>query len=259
MSSRLKLSFGTIFRTVPLCAALFLAACGSSNGVSRGLIYDPHEENNRGTHEFNKVVDRVLLSPASTGYGTVIPPEIRDRVGDFSDHLSLPNDVINNTLQGKLGGAGNSAARFVINTVVGFGGFVDVASLFGMKRHDTDFGETLHVWGAQEGAYVELPFLGPSTSRDTVGLLVDIVFDPFFVVLSEPTSYLSPTAYVINAMGDRYDYQDTVDSLLYESADSYAQARIIYLQNRRFELGIESDDSEDGAGFDPYEDPYNDF
>ncbi|WP_244503632.1 MlaA family lipoprotein [Shimia haliotis] len=227
--------------------------------MQRGLIYDPHEQNNRGTHEFNKAIDRALLSPASSGYGNVVPPEIRDRVGDFSDHLSLPNDVLNNTFQGNLAGAGNSAARFVINTVVGFGGFVDVASLFGMKRHDTDFGETLHVWGAEEGPYVELPFLGPSTSRDTVGVVVDIFFDPFFVVLKEPTSYLSPAAYVVNAMGTRYDYQETVDSLLYDSADSYAQARILYLQNRRFQLGIDSVPGEGEEGFDPYDDPYDDF
>ncbi|MCP4819882.1 MAG: VacJ family lipoprotein [Shimia sp.] len=246
-------------RLAALCGALLLAACSGNNTVNRGLIYDPYEENNRGTHNFNKAIDRALLSPASQGYGTIIPPEIRDRVGDFSDHLSLPNDLLNNTLQGNLGGAGNSAARFVINTVVGFAGFVDVASLFGMKRHDTDFGETLHVWGAEEGPYVELPFLGPSTSRDTVGTVVDIFFDPFFVVLKEPTSYLSPTAYVVNAMGNRYDYQDTVDSLLYDSADSYAQARILYLQNRRFELGIDGIHGEGEEGFDPYEDPYDDF
>lgn len=259
MSSRLQSIIGTGARLSTVVCVLFLAACGTGEPVSRGLIYDPYEENNRGTHNFNKAVDRIILSPASNGYGTIVPPEIRDRVGDFSDHLSLPNDVINNTLQGNLGGAGNSAARFVINTVAGFGGFVDVASLFGMKRHDTDFGETLHVWGAAEGPYVELPFLGPSTSRDTVGTVVDIFFDPFFVVLKEPTSYLSPTAYVVNAMGDRYDYQDTVDSLLYESADSYAQARILYLQNRRFELGIDSAPGEGEEGFDPYEDPYDDF
>jgi len=259
VSSRVKLSFTTIIRPAALCAALLLSACGGANSVQRGLIYDPHEQNNRGTHEFNKAIDRALLSPASSGYGNVVPPEIRDRVGDFSDHLSLPNDVLNNTFQGNLAGAGNSAARFVINTVVGFGGFVDVASLFGMKRHDTDFGETLHVWGAAEGPYVELPFLGPSTSRDTVGVVVDIFFDPFFVVLKEPTSYLSPAAYVVNAMGTRYDYQETVDSLLYDSADSYAQARILYLQNRRFQLGIDSVPGEGEEGFDPYDDPYDDF
>lgn len=259
MSSRVKSCFEFFFKPATICAALLLSACGSPDTVNRGLVYDPYEENNRGTHEFNKAIDRVLLAPASNGYGTVVPSEIRARVGDFSDHLSLPNDVINNTLQGNLAGAGNSVARFAINTVVGFAGFVDVASLFGMKRHDTDFGETLHVWGAAEGPYVELPFLGPSTSRDTVGTVVDIFFDPFFVVLKEPTSYLSPTAYVINAMGNRYDYQDTVDSVLYESADSYAQARILYLQNRRFELGIESTLGEGEEGFDPYDDPYDDF
>ncbi|MGR3634713.1 MAG: MlaA family lipoprotein [Shimia sp.] len=259
MSSRLKITRNAILRPAVLCAALLVTACGSANKVDRGLVYDPYEDNNRTAHNFNKGVDRILLSPASNGYGTVVPQEIRDRVTEFSDHLSLPNDIINNTLQGDLPAAGNSAARFVMNTVLGFGGFVDVASLFGMKRHDTDFGETLHVWGAGEGAYVELPFLGPSTTRDSVGLMVDIVMDPFFVVLRDPQRYIGPTAYVVNAMGNRYDYSDTVDSILYDSADSYAQARIIYLQNRRFELGIDTTSEDGEAGFDPYEDPYDDF
>ncbi|MGR3713851.1 MAG: MlaA family lipoprotein [Shimia sp.] len=259
MSPQLKTRLSTFFRPAALCAALLATACTNANSVDRGLVYDPYEGNNRGTHEFNKSVDKILLSPASNGYGSVIPQEIRDRVSEFSDHLSLPNDVINNTLQGKLPEAGNGAARFVMNTVLGFGGFVDVASLFGMKRHDTDFGETLHVWGAAEGAYVELPFFGPSTSRDTVGLMVDVVMDPFFVVFREPTRYVGGVAYVANAMGDRYDYNDTVDSVLYDSADSYAQSRIIYLQNRRFELGIESEDAYVDPNFDPYEDPYDDF
>lgn len=243
-----------------LCAALALTACGASNNVARSGIYDPHEDNNRRTHEFNKHVDKLLLSPASNGYGSVIPAGLRDAVSNFAEHLSLPNDAINNTLQGDLPAAGVTLLQFAFNTVFGFAGLLDPAGdVFEMPRHDTDFGETLHKWGAQEGPYVELPFFGPSTSRDTVGLVVDVIMDPFFVVLREPTRYIGGVAYVVNAMGDRYDYDSTIDSILYESADSYAQARIIYLQNRRYQLGIEGEDAHLDPEFDPYEDPYAEF
>ncbi|WP_353313453.1 VacJ family lipoprotein [Shimia sp. NS0008-38b] len=244
-------------RAMILFAALAMSACTGSKPSSG--INDPNESANRRIHAFNKSVDKVLLSPASNGYGTVIPSPLRKGFSNFADHLSLPNDVINNALQGDIEGAGSSVARFVVNTVFGLAGFVDVATSGGMERYDTDFGETLHVWGAGEGAYTELPFFGPSTTRDSYGLLADIILDPFFVVTREPTRYIGGVAYVVNAMGDRYEYDATIDSILYESADSYAQARILYLQNRRFELGMTDESTYVDPEFDPYEDPYADF
>lgn len=238
---------------------LCLAACAGSQNTPTGAINDPNEAANRRIHAFNKKIDKALLSPASNGYGSVIPQPIRTGFSNFADHLSLPNDVINNTLQGKIPEAGSSLVRFAFNTVFGFAGLVDTATEVGMKRHDTDFGETLHVWGAGEGAYTEMPFFGPSTTRDAYGFAVDVILDPFFVVARQPTRYIGGVAYVINAMGDRYDYDATVDSILYDSADSYAQARILYLQNRRFRLGMSDESTYVDPEFDPYEDPYADF
>ena len=139
--------------------------------------------------------------------------------------------------------------RFVINSTLGFGGLFDVASDFGIEDHETDFGETLHVWGAGEGAYVELPFLGPSTQRDAVGKVVDLFTNPLSYTLDDPESYYGPVASVASGLGNRGRFSDTIDSILYDSADSYAQARLIYLQNRRFELGQE----DQGAEIDPFE------
>ncbi|MDA5556516.1 MlaA family lipoprotein [Shimia sp. MMG029] len=244
-----------------LCVALALlvSACTSTSSQPPSAINDPNEAANRRMHSFNKSVDKVLLSPASTGYGTIVPKGLRRGFSNFADHLSLPNDFINNSLQGEVGNASNNVARFAVNTLFGLFGFIDVASAGGMERHDTDFGETLHVWGTGEGAYTELPFFGPSTTRDAYGLLVDIILDPFFVVTREPTRYIGAGAYVVNVMGNRYDYDETIDSILYDSADSYAQARILYLQNRRFELGNKDGSTYVDPEFDPYEDPYADF
>ncbi|MEP2530226.1 VacJ family lipoprotein [Shimia sp.] len=238
---------------------LALSACSSNTEVSRSGIYDPKEDSNRKMHQFNKGVDKYLFSPASNGYGSIFPAPVRQGFSNFADHLSLPNDVINHTLQGDLEEATVTTIRFVVNTIFGFAGLVDTATALEIPRDDTDFGETLHVWGVQEGAYVELPFFGPSTSRDTVGLITDIFLNPFVVVFREPTQYIGAVAYVIDAMGNRYDFDATIDSVLYDSADSYAQARIIYLQNRRHQLGIEGSDAYVDPDFDPYEDPYDEF
>ncbi|CUH51020.1 MlaA family lipoprotein [Shimia marina] len=240
-------------------AVAALAACTGKAPNPASGINDPNEAANRRIHAFNKSVDKALLSPASTGYGTVIPKNVRGGVSNFADHLSLPNDIINNTLQGNFHEASSTVARFMINTFFGVAGIFDVAGNTGMERFDTDFGETLHVWGAGEGAYTEIPFFGPSTTRDAYGLAVDIVLDPFFVVTREPTKYIGGVAYVINAMGNRYDFDETIDSILYDSADSYAQARLIYLQNRRFDLGMTDGNAYVDPEFDPYEDPYADF
>lgn len=236
-----------------LTIVTLLGACASSNdAVSSGEVYDPYEKTNRGIHEFNRGVDRVIYRPVSNGYGRFFHPDVRLMVSNFADHLSLPADVVNNILQGDLKGAGNNSFRFVFNTFFGLAGIADPATAVHIPRRETDFGETFHVWGVKEGAYVELPLLGPSNGRDAVGTVLDFALDPVSILLQNPEAYAGPVATVADRMGDRYDLRRTIDSILYESADSYAQARILYLQNRRFELG----DTGDETYLDPYDDPY---
>ena len=239
-------------------AGLLLSACTSMEQqvATQGGINDPNEVENRQMHAFNKDVDRILFSPVADGYGSIVPKPVRNSVSRFADHLSLPNDVMNNLLQADIGGAMHNTFRFAVNTIIGLGGFFDPATAMGVQRVDTDFGETLHKWGAPEGNYVELPLFGPSTARDTVGLVVDIVTDPVTLALEAPERYLGTGAYVLNKLGNRYDYDETIDSLLYESADSYTQARSIYLQNRRYNLGMTSGDAYVDPYLDPYGDPY---
>ena len=120
----------------------------------------------------------------------------------------------------------------------------------GMDKDETDFGETLTVWGSGEGAYVELPFFGPSSQRDALGMVVDLAMDPVRVFLPRPQSYYALGAWVVSGAPERQQNAAFIEDVLYGSADSYAQARLIYLQNRRYELG------EEVEIFDPYEDPY---
>jgi phospholipid-binding lipoprotein MlaA len=263
-------------RISALVAAGLLSACGGQTGP--GGINDPFEPANRKVHAFNKGVDRVLVGPASKGYG-IVPEPVKRAVGNVADTLDLPGDIANNLLQFRLADAGDNTVRLLANLTFGLGGLIDFASFAGVEGKPTDFGETLHVWGVGEGPYLELPLAGPSTARDTVGMVVDLALDPVRLALPKKEANAVTILKLFSRLGDRDRFSDTVDSLLYESADSYAQARLLYLQNRRFQLGQDaggagasgtSDDgfidpyaddaSADAASdddfIDPYEDPY---
>jgi len=232
-----------------LLAVASVAACAGSGGQPTvDGVYDPYENQNRKVHAFNRGLDRAVVRPAAIGYSTILPDDIEDSVGHFAKNLGQPSVVVNSVLQGDLRGAGISTVRFLTNSVLGIGGLFDVATDFDVPQHDTDFGETLFVWGVGEGAYLELPVLGPSTQRNTAGKVVDLFTNPLSYALDSPESYYGTVAGVASGLGTRGRFTDTVDSILYESADSYAQARLIYLQNRRFELG----DGEAATEIDPF-------
>lgn len=234
----------------------FLTACATPEPGQ--IVADPYEELNRGLHELNKGTDTAILRPAAMTYGTVVPGPVRQGVSNVADNLALPSEVLNGLLQadGKL--VINNSFRFVINSTFGLAGLLDPASKMGLLDMDTDFGETLHVWGVREGAYLSVPLLGPTTERDLAGTIVDATINP--VTLFTPLYYTAARRglNVAERLDDRYRYDETISSTLYDSADSYAQTRLLYIQNRRFELGqsVNSSDGQDELYFDPYEDPY---
>ena len=232
-----------------------LAACGPAALPPGDSIVDADEAQNRSVHRFNVALDRAIVGPASRGYGTAVPEPVRQGVDNFASNLAQPSYVLNNLLQLRLGQATHNTLRFVINSTVGLGGVLDPASAIGLDARETDFGQTLHIYGVPEGDFVMLPVFGPSTTRDTVGLVVDIATNPVRHVLPAPESRYVAGAEVLDRFGDRYRLGDTFDSILYESADGYAQLRSLYLQNRRFELGGPVL-SFDGAADDIYADPY---
>lgn len=234
-----------------LVAIASLAGCAGSNGsvMTADGINDPYEPQNRRVHAFNRGLDRAIVRPAAVGYSTVLPDEVEDSVTNFAVNLGQPSVMVNSLLQGNLRGLGQSTLRFTVNSTLGLLGFFDVATEFKMANHDTDFGETLYVWGANEGAYIELPLLGPSTTRNATGKFVDLFTNPLSYTMNSPEKYYGTGASVAAGLSSRGRFSETVDSILYDSADSYAQARLIYLQNRRFKLGDASADTE----IDPFE------
>lgn len=227
------------FAGLLVCFALGACATGEPGATADG-VNDPYERTNRKIHAFNRGLDRAVVRPTSKGYTAIVPDDIETSVGNFAVNLDRPSHVVNALMQGNLRGAGLSSVRFLVNSTLGIGGLFDAASDFNIPDYETDFGETLHVWGVGEGAYLELPIAGPSTQRDAVGLVVDLFTNPLRYVLDAPEENYGTVAGVASRLGDRGRFADTIDSILYESADSYAQARLIYLQNRRFELGDEA-------------------
>ncbi len=249
--------------SVVVAAVMLSVLAGCARAPAPQGIYDPDEGQNRGMHAFNLVLDRAIVSPGATGYGKIVPQPVQQGISNVAGTLDLPGDIANNLLQFRFGNAAKNSLRLAVNLTLGIGGLFDPAKLMDLPENKTDFGETLHVWGAEEGAYVVLPGIGPSTTRDTVGTIADLVLNPLRFVLPTAESNYATLAKGASRLGDRNRYSDTVDSILYDSADGYAQARLLYLQNRRFELGQNTDQStgqtaapDDSDAYDPYEDPY---
>lgn len=237
-------------RAAPLLLSLALAGCASA---PPGEIADPFEPINRRVHGFNKSLDAAVLRPVSQALASGQPaegPGAVEMIGNFGANLALPGKVVNSLLQGRPEPAARNMFRFMVNSTLGIGGLFDLATEdFDLPEVDTDFGETLHVWGVPAGAYLELPVLGPSTQRDLVGDIVDVLLiDPLDGVVHRDVRRAGLAARVLSKAGERAQFGSTLDSVLHESADSYAQTRLLYMQHRQYEL------NEEGEVIDPYSD-----
>lgn len=240
-----------ILRHLPALLTLaVLTACGQpGQNMPPDTPYDPFERRNRNMHAFNQGLDRSVIRPVARGYSAFMPDDIETLVGRFADNASLPSYVLNNILRGDMITAGQDMGRFVVNTTIGLGGFFDPASDFNMPAASKrDFGHVLYAWGFDEGAYLENPVVGPTTVRDLAGRVIGIVTNPVGYVVPSPESFAITGAKVSDRLSDRVRYGDTIDSILHDSADSYAQMRLLYLQNRRYELS--------GGTSSTYQDPY---
>jgi len=213
---------------------VFLIGCTAPKDVE---FYDPAEPFNRQVHKFNKFADQALLNPAGEAYGVVFNDEMSQILDNFTDNLSKPATIANELLQLKFADALTSTMRFLVNSTIGLGGLVDPADDMGIPDTEQDFGATLHRYGVGEGAYVELPFFGGSNVRDSVGLVVDLAFDPLRLSQPRKYQYAITGAQIVQYAGDRHEFDSFIDELLYNSEDSYLSQRLFYLQNRRAELG----------------------
>ena len=223
-------------RCLAFAAVLGVAACATADPQAGLSATDTQEGFNRKTLAFNLALDRNVLRPVAQGYDIVTPALIKHLVGNGFDHLDLPADFVNFLIQGRIEPALETLGRFTINTVVGAGGLLDPATEFGLPKNDTDFGITLGRHGVSEGTYWVLPLVGPITTRDAFGGLVDIALTPT-TYLGFVAPRVSPEAGLAliagEAIHDRDANGDLIDEVLYESPDPYTSLRSVYLQRRR--------------------------
>lgn len=239
--------------TLPAIALGLLVLAGCSTPPTGALVHDPEEGANRRVHAFNKALDRQIFAPVARGYGSVVPGPVDKAVSNLATHLSIPGEIVNSTIQLNFEDVATNTIRFLTNTVFGLGGIFDFATAAGMEEDvDTDFGETLYVYGFPEGQYLEVPVFGPRTEREAYGLVVDFFLDPVGSLLPREARNLTGPLYVADKVGDRNEFDDVISGILYGSEDSYITSRSIYLQNRRFKLRGGAVD------IDNLEDPYAD-
>ena len=223
---------------------LILMACSQAPaGVS---VHDPYEAQNRAVHNFNKSLAAQFGGDSDTpSSGPRVPPDIAVHVLNVADNVALPGKVVNTLLQGDIDGASTNTVRFLVNSLFGVFGIWDPADAIGLMEVDTDFGQTLAVWGAPEGAYLELPLIGPSTERDAAGRVFDIAINPLGSFLTPDQQIIATVSTIAGRIVKIDQAGDVIGDVLSESADSYKQAQLIYLQNRRFELGLDDIDAVD--------------
>ena len=226
-----------------LCLTL-LSGCSSSPNIASVELgpdpRDPYQSFNRKVYSFNNVVDKNVLIPVVKGYEAVTPDIVEKGVSNFFSNLSDMNNFLNHSLQLKPIKAATDLGRLVINSTIGLGGLVDVASKFGMYQESEDLGQTLGYWGVSPGPYLVLPLLGPSTLRDASATAINISASP--IERYDPVAgQLSITA--LELIDLRHQLGD-FDSLI--SGDPYVFVREAYLQRREYKIndGVLGDDED---------------
>jgi len=230
-----------IFTVITVLSVVFLT---NTNADEKYTANECFEKFSRGTLKFNQAFDKAIFKPIAKGY-RVLPQPIRTGTNNFVSNLRSLLSFSNNVLQGDFKSAGNTAGRFAINTTVGILGVFDPASKMGFeKKSREDFGQTLGVWGAGTGCYFVLPILGPTTTRDAVGLIGNVFIDPVYHLTHNSETdivvgneNLSEHNYYYYRGTDAVDFRskniESFDSLEENSIDFYASLKSLYLQNRQ--------------------------
>jgi phospholipid-binding lipoprotein MlaA len=201
------------------------------NAPEKAAIADPLEPFNRAMYHFNDKLYFWVLKPVARGYGKVVPEAARVGVRNFFSNIASPIRIVNCVLQGNFAGAARELGRFVVNTVAGVGGFLDPASdnSINLPKQDEDFGQTLGVYGLGQGFYINWPIFGPSSPRDTVGMIADLFLHPF--------TYLVDSDVMVGVRA--YERVNTTsltigeyESLKNAAVDPYVAIRDAYVQYR---------------------------
>lgn len=233
----------SLARRLPRLAAALLAAsalvviagCATAPASVPGAVAaaaptDPWEAWNRKVFAFNEVVDENVLVPVARAYRDVVPELVRKGVGNVLGNIYDVWSTANHLLQGKAQVGLEMGMRVLTNTVFGLGGLLDPASEMGLTRRSEDFGQTLGRWGVGNGPFIVLPLLGPSTLRDTTGLVVDRQVAPSTLPQGDAASYGVTALEVVHTRATLLETTKLLDEV---SLDKYAFIRDAYLSRRR--------------------------
>ena len=220
---------------------------------------DPLEPLNRFFFDFNQVFLDYLLGPVTEAYRAVLPDFAEEAVSNALDNVRAPVVLANDILQGEPGRAWDTTARFLVNSIAGLGGFIDVAAAMGLEEHDEDFGQTLGAWGVGEGLYLVLPILGPSNPRDALGkFIVDPFLDPLGVWLDNSgRDTIRYGLLGLQAVDGYARVKDELEKVRKTSIDYYGALRSLYRQRRatdiRNDAGVYVPDVDFGVDYDDLE------
>ena len=239
-------------RLIMLGLAVLMVGCASIPAGVEPSPHDPWEPFNRSVFEFNEGLDTYLLKPVVSVYRFILPEFIRDGIYNFFSNYSDLYTALYNLLQGKPGVAFNDLMRVAVNTTMGLGVLLDLATPGGLEKHKEDWGQTLGVWGVPAGPYVVLPFFGPSNVRDTFGTVADLESDYLFRLLPNVGLRNSLTGLrVVNARNTYYEAGDLLDGA---AIDKYSFVRDAYIQRRQYQINEGRED--EGSEIPVYENPY---
>tara|TARA_B100001250_G_scaffold202255_1_gene173411 strand:+ start:581 stop:1255 length:675 start_codon:yes stop_codon:yes gene_type:complete len=215
------------------------------------------EKTSRAVFKFNMEFDKAILAPISRGYNK-LPEPIKNGTSNFTSNIATLLSIPNHFFQGNLKEAGDATASFLINTTVGIIGLANPAEKLGLSAQKEDVGQTLGTYGFGPGCYFVLPILGPTTARDSLGMIADSFIDPFahitwrenelFGISGSQIDYVAVKG--TTAIDFRADNEVNFNSLEENSIDLYASFKSLYLQNRESKINNSSENSDDWGSLD---------
>lgn len=214
-------------RLLVISCAATLIGCSKTNPHPM----DPLEGLNREVYGFNRAVDKGIIRPVAYFYYAYTPKELQSGVHNFFGNLDTLSTIANDFLQFKIAYATHDISRFLINSTIGLGGFFDPAHKLGLLKRQEDFGQTLYTWGLHDSVYVVLPFLGPSTVRDTVGMAVDTAFSVTPYLDDDGLRFGLKALEIVDIRANLLKNETVLESV---GIDEYAFVRDAYLQRRAF-------------------------
>ena len=239
-------------KILTLLLSLFLFASSHAKATEECF-----EGTSRAIFKFNMALDDIILEPIAKGYNK-LPSALRKGTSNFTSNIGTLLSIPNNILQGDFVQLGHSVGSFALNTTVGILGFLNPAERIGLKPHKEDVGQTLGSYGIGPGCYFVLPIFGPTTVRDSIGLIADTFIDPFAQITIHENELLSTSGnsldyYTVKGttvVDFRADNDKNFENLEKNSIDLYSSLKSIYLQDRENKIRNSIEDQDEWGNLD---------